>query len=158
MNNIFSRQTPYDDDYGTCLETRATLLVYPKERHPDEITQLIGIEPTRCNVKGEEIINSIGRKRVTQNNGWFLSSEGRVDSLDVRRHLDWLIAQLAPKVDILVEIQNIQGIKMAVVCAWYSRSGHGGPTIWPEQMEALARLNLELSFDVYFLPDEDDAE
>ena len=37
---------------------------------------------------------------------------------------------------------------MSVNCIWWSR-GTGGPTIWPEQMAVLAKLNLELSFDIY---------
>ena len=159
MKNIFSRRTPYDDKYGTCMETRAELLIYPKELHPDEVTKIMGIEPTQRNVAGEVNINSIGRKRVTKNNGWFLSSEGSVDSLDVRRHLDWLIAQIESKSEALEKIQSLPEVKMSVNCAWYLRSETGGgPTIWPEQMAALARLNLELSFDIYFFPDEDDDE
>ena len=45
---------------------------------------------------------------------------------------------------------------MTVNCIWYSRSGHGGPTLWPEDMADLARLNLECTFDVYFLSDDED--
>jgi hypothetical protein len=43
---------------------------------------------------------------------------------------------------------------MRVNCVWWSAAGHGGPTLWPEQMAALAALNLECSFDVYFFGDE----
>ena len=40
---------------------------------------------------------------------------------------------------------------MDVSCYWVSRSDDGGPSVRPSQMRDLARLNLELWFDVYFL-------
>lgn len=155
MMNVFSRLTPIDDEYGTCLETRATLLIYPDQVSPHDVTERLGLEPTRLNVVGEEHVNKLGRRRVVKINGWFLSSEGHVHSLDLRRHLDWLLARIAPRADALNDLQSVSGLRMSVACAWYSRSGHGGPTLWPEQMNALSELNLECSFDVYFLPDDD---
>ena len=154
--NVFSRLTPYDNEYGTCLETRATLLIYPEAVSPHEVTERLGLEPTRLNVVGEEHVNRLGRRRVVKINGWSMSSEGRVESLDVRRHLDWLLEKIGPKAKELLDLQSVPGVKMSVACTWYSRSGHGGPTLWPEQMRALADLNLECSFDIYFLPDDDE--
>lgn len=153
MNNVFSRRTPYDDAYGTCAETRAELLIYPGDLLPAEITSRLRIEPSETSTAGEEKASKSGRKRTAKNSVWSLSSEGHVQSLDVRRHLDWLLARLAPQGEALVELQNIAGVRMSVNCAWYSRVGHGGPTLWPEQMKQLAELNLEVSFDIYFLPD-----
>ena len=157
MRNVFSRQTPIDDEYGTCLETRATLRIYPPgDMSPHEITKRLEIEPSKVNVIGESHVNRLGRVRVVKFNGWFLSTEGQVRSLDTRRHLLWLLERLAAKAMQLEELQSIPGVRMSVNCAWYSRSGHGGPTLWPEQMEALAGLNLECTFDVYFLPEKDE--
>jgi hypothetical protein len=156
MNNILSRRTPYDDEYGTCLETRVELIIYPGELSPHEITKRLGIDPSQVNIAGEERVNRLGRNRRVMINGWFLSSDGQVESRDARRHLDWLLQRLLPRSERLAQLQQMSGIRMSVSCAWYSRSGHGGPTLWPEQMKALADLNLECSFDIYFLPDDDD--
>ncbi|WP_437589256.1 DUF4279 domain-containing protein [Sorangium sp. So ce1000] len=155
MNNVLSRRTPYDDEYGTCLETRVELRIYPGDISPHEITKRIEIDPSQINVAGEERVNRIGRKRTVMVNGWFLSSEKQVESRDARRHLDWLLQHLLPRCENIAQIQQIPGVRMSVNCVWYSRSGHGGPTLWPEQMKALADLNLECSFDIYFLPDDD---
>lgn len=156
MSNVFSRRTPYDDEYGTCAETRAELLVYPGNLPPTEITNRLQIEPSEMSAAGEEKTSKGGRRRIAKNSVWSLSSEGHVQSLDVRRHLDWLLARLAPQAESLAELQNIAGVRMSVNCAWYSRVGHGGPTLWPEQMKQLADLNLEVSFDIYFLPNDED--
>jgi hypothetical protein len=155
MSNVSSRRTPYDDEYGTCAETRVSLLIYPSaELTVAEVTSRLQIQPTETSTVGEEKTNKSGRTRIAKGSLWELSSEGQVRSLDVRRHLDWLLQIVAPREVPLASIQEISGVRMAVNCAWYSRSGHGGPTLWPEQMAWLSRLNLECTFDVYFLPDE----
>ena len=156
MSNISSRRTPVDDHYGTCLETRAELLIYPGTVSPHEVTALLGVEPTKVNITGEEVVNRLGRRRVVAINGWFLSSEQSVISLDIRRHIDWLLGKISPLAEGLAALQAITGVTMTVQCAWYSRSGHGGPTLWPEQMRALADLNLECGFDIYFLFDDEE--
>jgi hypothetical protein len=46
------------------------------------------------------------------------------------------------------------GTGMTVQRIWWSATGQGGPTLWPEQMRLLAELNLECSFDVSFFGDE----
>jgi len=151
-----SRRTPYDDDYGTCLDTYCDLRVYPGELSPHEITKRLGVEPTEVNVAGEARKGSQGRERILKINGWFLSSEGRVESKDLRRHLDWLLERLQPAARGLAELQSLSGVRMSINCVWWSRSGHGGPTLWPEQMRAMADLNLECTFDVYFEGEDDE--
>ena len=156
MSDALSRRTPIDDSYPTCLETRVELLVYPGEMSPHEVSERLGIAPTQVIVAGDEVVSKRGRVRLVKLNGWFLSSEGQVKSLDARRHLDWLLRLVEPKAEELSGLQATPGVTMSVNCVWHSRSGHGGPTLWPEQMRALADLNLECSFDVYFLPDDEE--
>jgi hypothetical protein len=126
--------------------------------HPSRVTELLGVSPTRQVVAGEvSPPNSLGRKRVGKINGWFLSSEGHVESKDVRRHLDWLLAKLQQNPEALRKLQSAPGVRMSVECVWWSRYGDGGPTLWPEQMQALAALNLECGFDfAYYGAEESD--
>lgn len=121
---------------------------------PEEVTRCLGIHPSESRTVGEEIVNSLGRKRIARSTFWSLSSEGHVRSLDLRRHLDWLLAQLATCAESLAALQAVRGVKMRVDCVWYSKAGHGGPTLWPEQMRRMADLNLECGFDIYFFPDD----
>lgn len=158
MNTLSSRFTPINDQYPTCVETRAVLRIYPGELSPLDITRRLGIIPTKQNIVGDERVTRSGARRAISVNGWFLSSEQHVRSLDLRRHLIWLLDLLQSKERELLSLQSIAGLQMVVNCTWYSRSGHGGPTLWPEQMRGLADLNLECSFDIYFLSDEDSAQ
>ena len=133
----------YCDDYPTCRRTHATLCIYPGEMTPDEVTESLGLIPTRT-----QLATSSGRRL----HGWFLKTTGAVDSRDSRRHIDWLLDRLEPSSEAFKELVR-QGAKTRVSCYWVSRQGHGGPTISPRQAGRLAELGLECGFDVYFEPD-----
>jgi Domain of unknown function (DUF4279) len=138
-------------DYPTCQRTYATLRVYPKRYGPEAVTARLGLEPSgwqRCGAA------KIPGSRPAPLHGWFLSSDEMVASRDVRRHLDWLLSRIASRGDAIRALQA-EGCDMDVSCFWVSTSGHGGPSVRPAQMEELARLNLELSFDVYLGGDDE---
>jgi hypothetical protein len=115
------------------------------------------MEPTESQNKGDEIPTVRGAIRVAKVTFWSLSSERYVSSKDVRAHLDWLLDRLTNSHHGLRELQEHHEVGMSVNCVWWSRGGHGGPTLWPEQMRQLAELNLECSFEVQFYP-EDESE
>jgi hypothetical protein len=151
-----SHRTPYDDGYESCLETRAELLIYTGAIPPDEVSSRLGTEPTEINVAGRVRVNEYGRERVVKTSSWSLSSEGHVQSKDVRSHLDWLLARLEPSRTALLQLQSEADVRMSINVVWWSRGGSGGPTLWPQQMRAMSDLNLECSFDVYFESDDDE--
>ena len=148
--------SPLNDAYETCERTCAKLQLYCGDIHPSVVTERLSLNPTHQVVLGEESPpNSLGLKRVGKVNGWFLSSEEHVKSKDVRHHLDWLLAKLEPNAEALRELQSRPGVRTSINCPWWSQYGDGGPTLWPEQMQALANLNLELSFEfAYYGPEE----
>ena len=80
--------------------------------------------------------------------GWFLESDGHVQSRDARRHLDWLLSQLVGKSHVFTQLMA-EGNTVDVCCKWDS-VGQGGPLLSSPQLEGLAQLGLELWFDVYF--------
>jgi hypothetical protein len=129
--------TDYIDDYQSCQDTYATLLIYTGEKNPEEISIALDLIPTR-------ISHAYGRHL----NGWFLSSKEHIDSKDCRRHIDWILDKISDKKDILLNLQN-NNIKISIMCMWASQSGNGGPTISPKQMSRLVDLNLEVSWDVW---------
>jgi hypothetical protein len=137
----------YDDEYASCARTYVTLRIYDLDPH--SVSRKLQIEPTRILIKGERREPGSGRSsRPARVNGWFLTSEGAVRSRDVRRHLDWLLDQLAPHTQALINLQTAS-CRMDVSCFWSSAWGHGGPTLSPSIMRRLAALELETWFDVY---------
>ena len=149
-----TRITPVAPNFESCAECFARLMIYPGERHPDQITDLLGIQPTMTNVAGDKVKHVRGSVRTVKYSGWFLSTENYVVSKDVRQHIDWLIEKIRPHRDALKSIQEMSDMKITLKCVWLSLLGHSGPVLWPEQMRALADLDLECSFDIYFSGDD----
>jgi hypothetical protein len=155
-NEGLSFLTPYDPAYGTCALCRATLRIYSDTTSAEEISLFLNLKPTRTSRRHkpsnrDPFPNSESEVLY----GWFLSTRSIVQSFDLRDHLDWIIAALAPRRDRLLALQKNSHIRMTVCAIWWSKYGGGGPAIWPSQMKALADLNLELGFDVSFFGSEE---
>jgi hypothetical protein len=152
-----SRLTPYVDDDAACERVDVQLRIYAHDLDPMVVSGLLQLEPTSSQKRGQESRpNQLGRTRTAPIGAWFLSSEGRVPSKDLRRHLDWLLHQLTPRAAALHQLQATEGVRMTVSCIWWSASGQGGPTVWPEQMKALADLDLECALSVSYYGDDED--
>lgn len=144
---IESHRTAIDKAYPSCESVHVELLIY-LDGQASLVTDALELVPSYSQDEGQLIVNSRGHKRLANNTFWCLSSENTVSSKDVRHHLSWLISVLAPKKSALLNLQRQPGLTMTVNCTWWSK-GSGGPTLWPEQMGQLAKLNLECTFDIY---------
>lgn len=135
----------HSNDYKTCEKTYATLRIYPGDMIPAEVTLRFGLAPSQTQQRGE--LRGCGQ--IIRLNSWFLSSKDTVTSTDLREHLDWILDQIVDKADVLDELRA-KGAKVDIACYWSCIDEHGGPTLFPSQMEKLAKLKLECWFDIYF--------
>ncbi len=140
--------TDYDDDYPTCRKTYATLCIFRDDLDPSAVSDLLGIEPTSTQIKGEKCSTRRGRRVTPTIGGWFLSTEAHVTSKDSRRHIDWLTDRLAGREDVLARMRA-EECRTEITCYWSSTEGHGGPTLTPVTMRRLADSGLELWYDFY---------
>ncbi len=142
-------QSNYDDSYPSCARTYSTLRIFSDSLGPEQITQLLQVEPTRTFRKGE-----LFGKHERKTNGWFYCTQNLTSSKDDRRHLDLIIAALDGKDAQMRELHS-HGCKMDITSFWSSKEGQGGPWLTPEQMLRLGTLGLSLWWDIYF-SDEDE--
>jgi Domain of unknown function (DUF4279) len=137
--------TEFDDEYPTCQETYATLCIYlPDNSDPNLVSRDLGIIPSRTQIKGEI---SNGRVRLWPT-AWFYSTQGLLDSKDIRRHLCWILEKVIDQKRTIFRLQD-EGSTMVVSCMWVSALGHGGPELPPEILGQLVELRLGVSFDIY---------
>lgn len=136
----------YDDDYPSCAETHATLRIFPKRMDPDEVTRMLGVEPTRWQ-RARPLGTDADGRRGASVSVWYLESTGCVSSRDSRRHVDWILDQVFPQSAAIGTLVRM-GCHIDLCCVWRSSGEAGGPTISPEQMHRLAALGIELWFDV----------
>lgn len=141
--------TNYDDSFPTCLATHAAIRIFHDDLDPNEITKLLGITPTYSHQKGEDIYEGKLTSGKRKTGGWLLDSESQVESRDSRRHIDWLLDHVENKIDIIHELQE-NGYVIDLLCYWLSDHGEGGPIVSVEETIRLAKLNIELGFDIYF--------
>ena len=138
--------TEYNDDYPTCERTYATLRIYPVHMTADDVTTLLGVEATRIQHAKPRPVG-VAKWPV----GWFLCSDGNVDSRDVRRHIDWILDKLEGKSDAFATLRA-SGVQPDISCYWLAASHSGGPSLWPHQMTSLGELGLEIWFDFFAAP------
>lgn len=153
MDNSYLTQI--DDNYPTCERTKAVLRIHCGSRSPSSISALLQV------VSSDIVEAGLPRKSrrgyagpLGKVNLWMLDSEANVLSKDLRRHLDWLLDQLEPASGQIRELRK-SGVVIDIWCVWWSKTGEGGPALWPEQMCRIARLDLELSIGFSYYGDED---
>jgi Domain of unknown function (DUF4279) len=135
-------------DYPTCERCYATLCIETGENDASFVSAHLDIQPTSVQIRGE--CAATGPARINALNMWFLSSDGRVDSKDLRNHLDWLFDRIGPNKSQLKSLREM-GCELRISCYWLSKEGEGGPTFSVSQTKKLAELEIEVWLDVYFL-------
>ena len=140
----------YDDDHASCKETFATFRLFKDDLRPQDVSRMLGLEPSRAHKKGEpQYPKNPKSPAVFRSGGWLLTTEGRVESRDVRRHVDWLLERLEAKRETILRLP-LDGYALDVFCFWCSASGQGGPQLDVMQMRRLADLGIPIRFDIYF--------
>lgn len=133
----------FDHENPACIRTYSTLRIYTGARNPDEISELLSIEPSRI-----WYVEGAGAGRGKPVNAWYLTSKGRVDSQDTREHINALIEVIASS-NKLVELIESGSLTVDIMSFWHS-SGQGGPSLKPEQMKRLGAWGVPVLWNVYF--------
>ncbi|WP_165419254.1 DUF4279 domain-containing protein [Corallincola spongiicola] len=143
-----------DDEYATCTGTYATLRITSKVLDPEQISTLIGFEPTRSFKKGEVRTQHPSAKSKTHAwSGWFYSTKELSHSRDCRRHLEVLLAGPLKDSSSLGQLRESGCETDVAVMYGYTQ---GGPTISPQQMLGLAEAGVEVWWDLYHEPEADE--
>jgi hypothetical protein len=128
-------------------EAHATFRLLGDALDPEEVTRLIGIEPSFARRKGDKY-GSRERPVVSQTGIWALESEKSVAGPDLNAHLRFLLSQLGSKTSTVKELVR-QGLSADLLCYWMSGTGQGGPILEPETIRRVADLGVCLNFDFY---------
>jgi hypothetical protein len=141
---LHTNRPEFDDDYSTCAETYSTLRIFADEIGAAEITDALGIPPTKSFLKGEPHGKGLFRKA----HGWFYSTKKLINSKDTRRHIDLILEALDGKSE-AIKVLHQRGCKLDIMSYWVSH-GQGGPVLLPHQMLKLGTLGIEVWWDIYF--------
>lgn len=141
----------YDDNYAGCVRTYATLRIYPGAIHPHEVSTRLRTTPSKFWVRDETLAGDgaqTPRPGAKAMHGWFLTTHGRLDSKDTRRHIDLLLAPLLP-VSNEIHLLHEQGAAIDIICFWHAAATQGGPALAPRQLRLLADLQIPIAWNIF---------
>ena len=133
----------------SCIETYATLRIFSADLHPDEIGEILGIEPTKT-IPRDPASKYRPRREC---NFWSWETRDRVQSTDNAEHLAAIIKQLEGHSAALQKLRDM-GCQTDISNYWVS-NGQGGPSLDVEMMGVLHELGLSIWWDMYFGSEEE---
>ncbi len=133
-------------------KTLASLRFFGDDLDPDEVTTLLGCEPTSAERKGGKWITARGIEKVSPRGSWRLVADECKPG-----DLDHQIAQLLGKLteDLGVWRDLTARFKADVFCGLFMEESNEGLPVSPNTLEALGVRNLVLDFDIYGSSKED---
>jgi hypothetical protein len=124
--------------------SRAALRISGDTLAPDQMTAILGSEPTESGIKGERFSTRHSAARRTS--FWLLESPLK-DSLPLADHLEWLLDLVEPKLDLIGSVA--EKWRVDFFCGFASGNGQGGTTFESDLLRRLAHLGIPLVLDLY---------
>ncbi len=127
--------------------TQACLRVWGDDLVPDEVSKLLGQQPTNSECKGDVLIGKVtGQKRIAKTGGWRLrapeSSDGNLDA-QIIEILDKLTDNLAVWHDLTVRFGA------DFFCGIFLKTGNDGLSLQASTTQMLGERGLKLELDIY---------
>lgn len=128
---------------GPIDEVNVTLAFYGEGLEPDEITRILGVEPTRSHRRGDRI----GPKSQPFPKGaWLLTEHGR-DAETAEVIIDRVLKRLPEDVEIWRDLRTRYDIQLRF--GLHMTGWNKGFSILPEQVTRIAELGASMEFDIY---------
>lgn len=133
---------------GNCLIAHATFRVLGEDLDPDDVTRLLGVEPSQA-LRRDQLVPTQTSVRRQETGVWLLKSEGKVASTSLERHLLFLLDRVEPRLAALDGLLRTHQATADFFCFWLSATGHGGPIFSADVMQRVAATGAELGIDFY---------
>jgi len=126
-------------------EIRVEFILTGTKITPDEITNLLGITPTKTWEHGEPIKGTILRRKY---NGWCFSIENEKESLDLMDYIQPLVDSILPKSELITRIIKEYELVSEISCGIYIVEQTPIFHFDPEIMAKLVKINTEVDIDI----------
>lgn len=132
---------------GPFGHSQATLRVFGDSLVPEDVSKLLGCEPTTSERMGEQIAGqSTGALRIARTGLWRLRAE-RTEPENLPRQIDELLGKLTHDMSAWATIRETCRIDLFV--GLFMNSGNNGLSLSPAHLLALGERGVELGLDVY---------
>ena len=125
--------------------SKASFRILGDTLEPDEVSGILGLQPTRSGRRGERMSPS-SSKTLLRKSVWILQTP-LSDQAPLQDHLEWLLDTLEPKRDAIGEFTK--QYETDFFCGFSSENGQGGCTFESSLLARLANLGVPLVLDLY---------
>jgi uncharacterized protein DUF4279 len=141
---------------GDIDQIAVTLNMFGDDLDPDEITRLLGVQPTRAARKGDQVRLGPDTAVVTQWTGvWYLSIE-RTSEYQLSEAIGMLLDRLPDDPQLWFDLNK--QYNMSLFCGLFLNQYSRESVLPPELLARVSARHLALSFDIYFEAAEDIVE
>jgi len=128
-------------------KTKATLRIQGEDLIPEDITNMLGCQPTHSQEKGEALVGkNTGRKREAKFGMWRLSASAEIPG-DLNAQITEIISMLSQDINCWIELSDNYDIDL--FCGLFMEKGMEGIDISAKNLKALGQRHIELSLDIY---------
>ena len=128
-------------------ESHATLRIMGDDLMPEEISRLLGCEPTSGQFKGQEIVApKSGRTRIARSGMWRLDCEARFPE-DLDGQISELLKQLTSDLSVWDDIAS--RFKIDLFVGLMMKERNEGCVVSQESMRQLGERSIALGLDIY---------
>jgi hypothetical protein len=124
----------------------ATLRIIGDSLVPDEVTRLLGCEPSRAEAKGDVISKKTGRKWIARSGGWRLDAEDRTPD-DLEGQILGLLARLNSDLEVWASLAD--RFRLDVFCGLFMAKRSEALSLSPSTLHALGSRHIELALCLY---------
>lgn len=142
---------------ANCLLAHATFRVVGEVLEPDDVTKVLGLQPSQA-LRSGQLVPTATQVRRQELGVWLLKSEGQIVSTSLERHLNYLLDLIEPGAEALRQLRRSQDVTADFFCFWMSATGHGGPVFSAKLLERVAGVGAELGIDFYGGGETDDSD
>src|SRR5574340_1223427 len=118
---------------------------------PEEITNVLGISPTKSWKKGDLISGTTIARKF---DGWILSAAERSDSNEVEEHIKPLLTKLLPLKDRIAEVYKEFELEAEINCAVYVTDETPVLYMSAVTLREISELNASVDIDIILLDPE----
>lgn len=127
--------------------SQATLRIFGDTLVPDDVSRLLGCEPSFSARNGQHIVGpKTGAVRVVRTGSWRLQAN-RTEPEDLAAQIDELLGKLTSDMSAWAKVRETCRIDLFV--GLFMNSGNNGLSISPAHLRSLGERGIELGLDVY---------
>ena len=123
---------------------RVSLRVFGDSLEPEEVSALLGREPTRCHRKGDRIAANDGSVEPT--GVWILDS-GLSEKAEIEDHVEALLSPVSNDSDEWASLTS--RFSASILCSAFLDQYNEGFELSPRLARSLAERGLVIAFDIY---------